>query len=89
MRLRTDLTLRKLGDEYLIVDPGQDMIDMSKVYTLNDTAAQVWQALQGKEFELDTVVEILTSHFEVNKEIATQDASVLVEELDKQGLVCK
>ncbi len=39
MKLREDLMLRHLGDEYVIIDPEQDMVDMSKVYTLNETAA--------------------------------------------------
>lgn len=39
MKLREDLMLRHLGDEYVIIDPERDMVDMSKVYTLNETAA--------------------------------------------------
>lgn len=89
MRLRTDITLRKLGDEYLIVDPGQDMVDMSKVFTLNDTAAQIWESLQGKDFELDTIVQLLLSQFEVDVATATQDAQTLIGQFKDQALICK
>jgi hypothetical protein len=47
MKLRTDLILRHLGNEYIVVDPGQDMVDMSKVFTLNEVAAFLWRELQG------------------------------------------
>lgn len=87
MKLRTDLTLRKLGDEYVIVDPGQDMIDMSKVYTLNETAAQLWKYLQNKEFDVSVILQILMDEFDVEIEIANRDAKVLVQEFKEHGLL--
>lgn len=87
MRLRADLTLRKLGDEYLIVDPGQDMIDMSKVFTLNDTAAKLWEYMQDKDFEAEAMVQVLVSHFEVEEEVATQDVLHLLDQLEQHELV--
>ena len=42
--------LRHLGDEYVIIDPEQDMIDMSKVYTLNETAAFM-ERITGKRIQ--------------------------------------
>ncbi|AQX83634.1 PqqD family protein [Elizabethkingia sp. HX WHF] len=87
MKLREDLMLRHLGDEYVIIDPEQDMIDMSKVYTLNETAAFLWKELQGKEFNVETVTEVLLAYYNVDYAIAEKDAQRLVQDFEKQGLL--
>lgn len=87
MKLREDLMLRHLGDEYVIIDPEQDMIDMSKVYTLNETAAFLWKELQGKEFSVETVTEVLLTYYNVDHSIAEKDAQRLVQDFEKQGLL--
>lgn len=79
--------LRHLGDEYVIIDPEQDMVDMSKVYTLNETAAFLWKELQGKEFNVETVTEVLLNYYNVEYAVAEKDAQRLVHDFEKQGLL--
>jgi len=87
MILRKDLMLRQVGDDYIIVEPGQDQIDMSRVYTLNETAAWLWEQLQGKDFVLADVTVLLLDRYEVDEQTATQDAAKLIELFQIQGLV--
>lgn len=87
MKLREDLMLRHLGDEYVIIDPEQDMVDMSKVYTLNETAAFLWKELQGKEFNVETVTEVLLNYYNVEYAVAEKDDQRLVHDFEKQGLL--
>ena len=39
MNLNKDLVLREVGGEYMIVNPFSDIVDMTQVYSLNETAA--------------------------------------------------
>ena len=87
MKLRSDLILRTIGSDHLIVDPSQDMVDLSTVYTLNSSAAWLWEELKGKEFNTDTIVELLVESYEVSKEQAQSDAAILLEDFQKQGLL--
>lgn len=87
MKLRNDLQLRKLGNDFIIIDPGQDMIDMSKVFTLNETAAFLWEELQGKEFTEETVSQILLENYDVQEEVALKDAKKLIQTFVKGGLI--
>ena len=89
MKLRSDLVLRTIGSDHLIVDPSQDMVDLSTVYTLNGTAAWLWEQLKGKEFDLETIVELLCDNYEVDREQAQSDAKVLLEDFEKQRLLEK
>lgn len=87
MKLRNDLTLRQLGDEYIIVDPSQDMVDMSKVFTLNESAAFIWNELQDIDFTVDDIVNLLIENYEVSAVQAKADAQNLIHSFEKQGLV--
>lgn len=87
MKLRSDLTIRQLGDESIIVDPSQDMVDMTKVFTLNETAAFLWNQLQGQDFSVDNIVTILLENYDVTDKVARQDAQLMIDSFTKQGLL--
>ncbi|WP_398454910.1 PqqD family protein [Sphingobacterium thalpophilum] len=90
MKLRSDLVLRTIGSDHLIVDPSQDMVDLSTVYTLNSSAAWLWEQLkEEEEFDLARVVELLCEHYDVTPEQAHSDAAVLLEDFEKQGLLAR
>ncbi|MDR3011432.1 MAG: PqqD family protein [Sphingobacterium sp.] len=89
MKLRSDLVLRTIGSDHLIVDPSQDMVDLSTVYTLNITAAWLWEQLKGKEFNIDSIVELLCENYDVDMDQAKSDAEILLQDFQKQGLLEK
>lgn len=87
MKLRHDLVLRKVGDDYIMVDPSQGMVDLSKVHTLNETAAWLWEQLTGKEVNVEQVAALLCERYDVSPEQAAADAEALVQEFEKAGLL--
>lgn len=86
MRLRKGLILREMGAEFVIVDPSQDVVDMSKVFTLNETAAFIWKELENTEFGIENIANLLTNHYEVEYNKALVDAKSLFEQFAKEGL---
>ncbi|MDH5828658.1 PqqD family protein [Sphingobacterium sp. SG20118] len=89
MKLRSDLVLRTIGTDHMIVDPGQEMVDLSTVYTLNDSAAWLWEQLQGVDFTNTAIVELLCQQYEVTEQQALADAETLIKDFEKQGLLEK
>ncbi|TYR37936.1 PqqD family protein [Sphingobacterium phlebotomi] len=87
MKLRQDLVLRKVGDDYIMVDPSQGMVDLSKVHTLNKTAAWLWEQLVGKEISVEHIAELLFERYDVSQEKAVEDAESLMQEFEKAGLL--
>lgn len=87
MKLRSDLILREMGSEFVIVDPSQEVVDMSRVFTLNETAAFIWKELESLDFTVNTVTEILMKNYEVNNEQAFKDATILLEQFELEGLL--
>lgn len=87
MKLRQDLVLRKVGDDYIMVDPSQGMVDLSKVHTLNETAAWLWEQLAGKDIHAAQIAELLYERYDVSSEKAAEDAESLIQEFEKAGLL--
>lgn len=86
MKLNKDLVLREVGGEYMIVNPFSDTVDMTQVYSLNETAAWLWQQMEGKEFSVSDLVAVLREEYEVDEETATVDLTELCQQWLAAGL---
>jgi len=87
MKLRDDLVLRHVGEDHIIVDPNQGVVDMSKVFTLNDSAACLWESLIGKEFEINVIIELLVAQYGITAAQAEDDAKKLIELFEQNDLL--
>jgi Coenzyme PQQ synthesis protein D (PqqD) len=76
------IAARMLGEEMLVMSAHD-----STLFTLNPTAAVLWQAADGAT-PLDEIVERrICSEFEVKQEEAMRDAEMLAEDLAKHGIL--
>jgi len=83
MRIRKDLVLRQLGDDYVVVDSCKGIMDFSKVYTLNETATFLWKNLIDKEFDFVDVVDLMLEKYDVDREQAEIDAKKIMQDFEK------
>ena len=87
MKIKNDLVLRHIGRDYIVINPRKDMVDMTDVYTLNETAAWLWQQLGHKEFTLSQVVHLILQHYKTEHEQAERDARSLIRLFRENGLL--
>jgi hypothetical protein len=62
------------------------MGDLESIYSLNETAARVWELLDGRR-TLAEILELLVQEFEVASVTAETDLRVLVEQLAEAGAI--
>lgn len=86
MRLKENLRLRKVGSKYMIVDTATEQVNMVDVYTMNETAAMLWQAFAEREFTAEEMVETLCQEYDVTPEQAAADVEALLREWTEFGL---
>lgn len=86
MKLKENLTIRKIGDEYMIVSESRSGLDYTRVISLNKTAAYLVQEVQQKEFSKEEWVALLINKYNVNKEKAETDVQALIDKFLKEGL---
>ena len=78
MRTKKGYTLRPLGQEYILVAEGLDVADSTRMISLNSTAAFLWQEVEGKEFDAQTLADILIDNWKISPETAENDVAALL-----------
>ena len=87
MKINEGFELRKVCDENVIVAYGRKNIDFSKVISLNESAAFLWNAVADKEFTCQDLADILCKEYEVDAQTALQDVTQMVASWKELGLV--
>lgn len=87
MKKRTDITLRRIGKQYMIVDSSEQNQDLSCVYTLNATAAYLWEEIGDNDFTEEFLVSRLCDRYDIDEQTATNDVRLLLAEWQKLRLI--
>jgi hypothetical protein len=66
------IVFRKIGDECILVPIRQGVGDLESIYTLNETAARIWELLDGTAKGAE-IRDTLTEEFDVTPEEAEKD----------------
>lgn len=87
MRIKQGFSLRKVGNENVIVAVESHLIDFCRIISLNDTAARLWEELQNKEFDIETVAILLERWYHINGITAAHDARNILSAWKAAGLM--
>ena len=88
VRPKAGLRLRKVGGQYMIVEAGAGHINLSSVYSLNRTAALLWERLSEEgACTPRELADRLCSAFGVDGETAARDVVRQLAEWREYGLV--
>lgn len=87
MKIKAEYKVRSMAGENVVIMQGTAGSDMTRIISLNDSSLLLWNALQGKEFEVADVATVLVDTYEIDAEIAERDAKAWVDKLIACGLV--
>ena len=87
MKIKKGFELRKICEENIIIAHGLENIDFTKVISLNESAAFIWQQVEGKDFTEADMAQILLDEYEVEEAQARADVKALAESWIQAGLV--
>ncbi|MBO4215645.1 MAG: PqqD family protein [Bacteroidaceae bacterium] len=87
MKIKKGFELRKICGENIVIAHGVENIDFTKIITLNESAAFIWQQVEGKEFTEADMVKMLLDEYEVEELQAQADVKTLAESWKQAGLV--
>ncbi|MDX1707207.1 MAG: PqqD family protein [Desulfobacterales bacterium] len=77
-----NFVFRQIDDETLLVPIKDSVGDMGSIYNLNSVGAFVWQHLDGQK-PLQDIKNLIEDEFEVSGEVAEQDLTEFVAQLEK------
>lgn len=87
MKIKPGFEMRNVCGEKVVIATGLENLDFSKMISLNETAAYLWEAAEGKDFSEAQLVEALCQEYEVSPEQAANDVAALIENWKELGLV--
>lgn len=87
MKTRKGFRLRELGGDYILIGESAELVNFNNIITFNEAAAYLWQKVQGREFDVDTLTELLLAEYEVSEEIAREDAQATIDNWKEIGIV--
>mgnify|MGYP003295231865 CR=1 FL=1 len=87
MKIKSGFELRKICRENIVISHGFNNINFTKVISLNQSAAFIWNSIAEKDFTLDDMVNAIMSEYEVDEETARQDCTQLLSQWKEVGFV--
>lgn len=87
MRVKKGFVLRELAGEKIISGEGLEQIDFNKIVTLNSSAAYIWERISDREFDLETMVDLLLDRYDIERSVALQDSRRLLDDWKSIGLI--
>lgn len=87
MRINPNIKIRDMVSEHIVVMPGAVQTDMTRVIAFNDSALLLYNALSGRDFELEDAVRVLTDEYDVTPDVACRDAEALLADMRKNNLL--
>lgn len=79
--------MRQLGREYIVVGEGVKLVNFNKMIVLNSSAAFLWRSVEGKEFSVEDLRDLLLSEYEVDEQTAGEDAAKVAQSWIEAGIV--
>lgn len=86
MKIREGFMLRQVADNYVIVPVGKATYEFNGMIKINETGAFIWECLK-EDLSLEVLVDLLVKEYDVTREVATNDLSFFINELEKAHLI--
>ena len=77
MKIKNGFVLREMCGENIVAAEGIEHINFNKLISLNATAAFLWKALEGKEFTIEEMAQLLVDEYGIDMELEMTDSANL------------
>lgn len=79
MKKNAKFELREIAGEFMLINPESDMIDFTKVYSLNETAAFLWKKIENKNsFTYEDLKNFILGEYEIKDEDIENDIQQII-----------
>ena len=88
MKTKKGFKLRDVCGEKVIVGEGIENIDFSRIISMNESAAYLWENVQeGGDFTADTLVKLLLDEYDTDEATARADVEQLIAKWHEAGII--
>ena len=87
MRTRKGFVLRTLGKEFILTAEGLEAQGFDAMISMNESAAFLWKAVDGKDFNTEALINLLMEEYGISREVAEKDVTTMVHEWKRMKIV--
>ena len=87
MKTKKGFRLRELGGDYILIGESAELVNFNNLITFNEAAAYLWQQVEGKEFDVQTLTNLLLAEYDVSEDIAREDAQATIDDWKEIGIL--
>lgn len=87
MRTKTGFVLKDVCGEKIVVAEGRENIDFTKIISMNDSAAYLWEKVQNIDFDVETLKKLLCEEYDVDEATALADSKTIVNQWLEAGII--
>lgn len=88
MRVKDQLVLREIAGQYIIVPVMERVKEVPSMVYISSSAAYLWQHMEGREFTLDELVDLIISKYKnVTREKAKEDIITFLQILARNNIL--
>lgn len=77
--------LKKVAGEYMIIPTGNNNVNFSKIFNINETGAFIFEKLKDGKNKED-ILELMSKEYNASKDILKNDIEEFIDELKKRGI---
>ncbi len=87
MRIKDGFVLRTMLGDHVVLGEGLSQVDFNCLLSLNDTAAYLWERVQGKDFTKEDLADLLVEKYGISREQAISDSESIANTWIEQGVL--
>ena len=87
MKLSNNYILRDIAGEKVIVKQGTHGVNMTKIISFNESAAELWENFTGKDFTAEDAAEFLQNRYGIDADLASKDSQNWINKLVECGAI--
>lgn len=87
MKIVDGFRLRDVMGQATVIGEGVNQVNFNKLITLNASAAFLWRQVEGKEFDVETLKDLLVSEYGIDEQLAEKDADAIAKKWVEAGIV--
>lgn len=78
MKLKKGYKVREVAGNHMLLPYGEDGIDFNCIFSMSESAAWLWNALQDKEFNESEALSLILGEYDVDEATALTDVRSLI-----------
>jgi hypothetical protein len=93
MKAKKGFKVTDVCGSHIVIAEGEENIDFSNIISMNDSAVLLWNSIQGKDFTVEDLANILMENYQLDdntplpKEMALNDAQEVIKQWKEAEII--